>query len=362
MQIEESFQLKSVDFTSLESVFNNLIVDNTRIDTLAFPVLSSARIAAFEGFQFLYKVVLIPSLREGIVVVQADSISQLQLPSGNLPNFELRLFVGSDPVFNTFFNNEITHLKRLEVGGSDNFAIEFTELVSIDAMNVFNTSLAVPKLEEGNIRVVLNDNDPFSLPSFKTGKITVENATSFSAPLFTSGRISIQESTLNSFDVPVINDAQIQFDEVNGLNSVSLPSLNEGEFEFNLSSIDSISLPNMSRGAVYILNSSLTSLDISSLTTLTNDNGLTIEGTPTLSDLKLPPFLTIDDPTFTGQTFIDLSFNSFSSNLVNELYSLFVNATPQYTSGTIRLSGNSEPTGQGLTDRQTLIDRGITVN
>ncbi len=97
-------------------------------------------------------------------------------------------------------------------------------------------------------------------------------------------------------------------------------------------------------------------INFPNLVSIDSDGGsLYLADNPILTTITLPLFV----PT-TGHSYF-FSNNILTDTVVNAILARFV-ANAGYVDGTIHLeTGNAAPTGQGLIDKQTLLDRGINV-
>jgi hypothetical protein len=98
----------------------------------------------------------------------------------------------------------------------------------------------------------------------------------------------------------------------------------------------------------------MTSLDLSALVTIGEMN-IGIMGNTILESIDLSSFVPISKGKFY------FSGNALTAESVNAILARFV-ANAEFVLGTIDLSGgtNAAPTGQGLTDVDTLMARGVT--
>jgi hypothetical protein len=141
------------------------------------------------------------------------------------------------------------------------------------------------------------------------------------------------------------------------LNLSALASVGRGmnvSINASIISLDLSALASVGGNLEVSQNPSLTSLDISALESV--GTNLFIYDNPSLIGLNLPAFLQTN-----GNNML-FSGNALSSGSVNQILALFV-ANPEFVSGSIDLSGgtNALPTGQGLSDVDTLRARGVSI-
>lgn len=142
--------------------------------------------------------------------------------------------------------------------------------------------------------------------------------------------VSIDPTDLESYTNSISNCALLE--------TINFPLLQYSSGEFQIST-----------------NAKLVNLDLSSLVTVKYGD-FTINVNPLLTSINIPNFVPEN-----GQQ-ISFINNALDDTSVNLLLARCV-ANAAYVSGSISLIGgtNSAPTGQGLTDKATLIGRGVTV-
>lgn len=145
------------------------------------------------------------------------------------------------------------------------------------------------------------------------------------------------------------------------LSFPNLVTLSEGAFcqIEQATSLASISFPLLSSvGADFsIINTAVTSLSFPSWVTPGNvSSSVTIFGNVGLVNFSFPQFIFRDGKLY------EFRNNALSAASVNHILARGV-ASAAFVSGQLRLQGgtNAAPTGQGITDKATLIARGVTV-
>ena len=150
-----------------------------------------------------------------------------------------------------------------------------------------------------------------------------------------------------------------------GITSVEiLDSTNEQGYDFeNCPDLVSLSFPNLSlitgRGYIYITGcNALESISLISLlqSSSTNSQPININNNTSLSEILLDNWLPVDTLNYI------FNGNNLSATTVNSILARCV-ANAGYASGNLLLDGgtNAAPTGQGITDATTLVNRGVTV-
>lgn len=180
--------------------------------------------------------------------------------------------------------------------------------------------------------------------------------------LVVGGRLDFNNNiALPNLSLPALTgiDNDFNFSFCNILTGVSAPVLSNigGTFIFNDNPlIQSISLPVVTSLGVGMQGSSCSILKFISLTGVTNVGGdVDISNNSQLTGFNLPNAVYIDGVLFNG------AGNALTSTIVNQILARFVASST--TSCTIDLSGgtNGAPTGQGVTDKITLIGSGNVV-
>ena len=163
---------------------------------------------------------------------------------------------------------------------------------------------------------------------------------------------------VTEIDIEGVHDESVSISGLSALTSVSFPKLVEVgspisiEDCYLLSALDLSSLTTVAQ-LLNIYSFQGTSLNLSSLVTADN---MTIKSGDNLTSIDLSSLV----PTSGGE--YDFSWNALTAASVNAILARFV-ANAEFVSGTIDLSSgtNAAPTGQGLTDVDTLRARGVTV-
>lgn len=171
----------------------------------------------------------------------------------------------------------------------------------------------------------------------------------------------------------IISDAPL-------FNNLSIPNLTivGGQMQVNETAISSLDFSNCTMNGISIgYNANLTSIDASAMTSINFTN---ISYNPNLTTLNLSSLTTTTGISVHSNNLLsainisslndingDISFfgNNFSSNTINSLLAQFVAITPSLTGKSIYLNTQqpaAPPTGQGITDKNTLIANGNSVS
>ena len=243
------------------------------------------------------------------------------------------------------------------------------------ASNFILNSISFPLLNTENGLLITNNYKLTSvdLPVLTSGAISIGNSgllTSLSFPALTSASLILisADTALTTISLPALLTAEtLIVGSCNSLSSFSLPSLTSLTSTINTNSIyycpnlTSLSLPVLATaGNLNITNNnSLLSISFPSLTSLTSTTaGSSISVCPNLVSISLNALTGFVNPSFSFQG------NKLPSSQVNTLLNKFVSITPPITNRTFDLwqSIAAPPTGQGITDKATLIARPNTVN
>ena len=159
----------------------------------------------------------------------------------------------------------------------------------------------------------------------------------------------------------------IYIGQSDALTSVSFPALTTAE-GINVSSNNILSSVNfqslrsvLKNQLSFSSNGALTSLSFPQLQSVP---GVGIYNNNNLTSIQLPSLTNFNALEF-GEYYFSLYNNKLPSSQINTLLNKLVNLTPSLTGSYISLSGQNPaapPTGQGLTDKATLISRGNQVS
>lgn len=261
-------------------------------------------------------------------------------------------------------------------------------------------SISAPVLDKvSSFHVTFNKKiTSLDFPALSTGGITITNdsaLTNISFPSLTSGGLYIQkDSLLTSISLPLLSTAKnIFFSELKNLTTISMPLLSnttsQGLGYLSISDcyyLTSINLPlfisthglviknNTNLGTVsmpalasiglleFMANPVCNELNFPALTAFTgNSTGterITISGCANLAAISFPNLSIIKPP------ILYLHGNKLPSSQVNDLLNKFAAITPRLSGKEILLAYQNPlapPTGQGITDKETLLANGNSV-
>lgn len=189
------------------------------------------------------------------------------------------------------------------------------------------------------------------------------NLTNIDFPLLEKifGNFSVSSNTiLTSLSAPALTTAKEFFVNVNpALTSLSIPTLTTIVNEFSVNNnvaLTSLSIPSLTTTSYFSIytNSALTSLSAPALTTVTLQ--FSVSSNAALTLLSAPALTTVNQ--------FSVNTNALPSTEINVILAQLVAINPPLTTSYIDLSNQTPlapPTGQGITDKNTLISNGNTV-
>ena len=199
-----------------------------------------------------------------------------------------------------------------------------------------------------------------SLPNLLNGSVNVTRSSlvgTLSLPTLESGYINIEEcASVTTISAPVFSNGGLYLRGNDNLKTVAFPSFKKGYLSIYDESITQINLPSLEEVSDFsIRGTKITTLDLSNLKKVTRD--VEISNNNQLSNVLLSNSGSVTSSS--GETF-SFSYNALTSSAVNSILANLVTWTFNETSISLYQS-SAPPTGQGLIDKQTLIDAGNTV-
>ena len=314
---------------SLASVLAvNNSANNTKITNLAEPTI--AQDAATKNY-----------VDNQIANIQTSGLGKTSIVlTGTITNSEAVAKITTELGYNTenIYIQNTSQLTTITINSTNNFVnIFITNNTSLLNVTLNGISIIVDELNVSNNPVLTS----ITMTQFNYSK----DSQILNNPLLTS--ISLPQFTTGNLEV---------FDN-NSLTSISLPLLTKGNFYAGYNSaLTAISLPQLITGGINLsYNNALTSISLPLFTTF---EFLGISGNSVLTSISLPQLTTS-----LTTTSINLNNNALNSNTINSLLNKFLTVLPA-SGKNIFLNQNppAPPTGQGIIDKQTLINTGNTVN
>ena len=263
--------------------------------------------------------------------------------SGDVTNAEAAAQIASEIGIyteNVFIQNT-TNLTSVDLSA----LTSIVQMKITDNANLTSVNLNGLKKNYGEINIASNAVlSSLSFPAYTVAldTLTVEkNAalTAINLPLLTKGGIHANNNpNLSSISLPVFTSGNVTILNNPIISALYLPVFNSGNLNVrNNSSIASINLPLFYKGRIRI----------------TENSSLSFIGIPNFTD-------SVPNESYNWYNYnpIYLSNNALPSSVVNTLLHQMLNVTP-VDGKTIDLSGQNPPappTGQGIIDKQTLID------
>jgi hypothetical protein len=329
--ISNTSQLTSVDLSMITSLLNLDINDNSNLTTVNLSGLTAVYKDISISANPLLTVLNFPALAKNpknTTIESNESLTSISFPA--------LLKTRSSSGFFIRFNASLTSISfssMSTMGVGSDFSINN----NLNLINILFPSLT-------NIYSFVIDHN--------------QNLSNLNLNLVTqTAKITIAENNLSSFSLPILTKGEVSINETN-LNSISLPLLSNGIIGLYNSLVTNLSLPSLANGSIDVLgNSLLTSILFPQLT---NCEGIMrIQNNIQLNTIAFPiltTFTNLNDQ-------ISFSNNSLTSTSINYILNKIVNTTP-LAGKNIIVSGQvpiAAPTGQGLIDKQTLIDNGNSV-
>jgi hypothetical protein len=334
IDVSENASLTNVSFSALTKIFRDVdIKGNPNLAQINFPVLKN-----IYGKDF--------SINSNILL-QTISMPLLETASS---------------AYCRFISNYA--LTQLSLGALQKAA-------TIDIINNIGlTSISLPQLTkcsstlniQGNLGLtsvnlnLLNQVSVFAVHSNPLiTNLSFPQATSFS-------NVGIENcAALQSVSMPLLNGSNFVVQNVPALTSLNLAAFDTGDLMVINSGLTTFSLPNLHhpRSVSLTGNSQLTSVDFSTIQSVETSLGATYN--PNLTAINFPNNLVIGIGAQPGSIY--LNNNRLNSTVVNSVLNKAVNYTPA-TGHSYYLQDQSPaapPTGQGLIDKQTLINNGNNV-
>ncbi len=352
LQITENTSLVSVNLSNVTSIYNQvMITSNPALTTINMDSCNHIS----KDFNILYNnaltTLVFPSLttitaRSPIDISDNNALSSVSFPS-------LTNMIGS----------------TLDLSSNPN-------LTSFDANALINGEYLIFSATPNLTSVQLNS-------LVYCGQLTIasEVITAINLPTLTSGTVSLQGTMINSIDLSAFTNGSVYISS--GMNSIDLPSFTNGSLGFGGDALTSINAPLLSTLTSFGLNSTgfttlnlptvtsienlyvnhnplLTALEFPALTTLKSCN---IASNPILSSISLPQVQAFGGAMESNQ--LHFGYNALPSPQINYLLNKMANASTPISAMMISLNNQNPiapPTGQGIIDKQALMDAGNSVS
>lgn len=304
--IENNPQLTTVNFNSLANLSPDNKIINNAIQSLIFPQISIFKFGEFK-------------------ILGNEELTTLAFP----------ILIKNKGIIN-IESNQLTTIDLSQLQNANEFYISSNSIGTINLSALINSK-----------NIVFNTQNlaSLNLQSFVTGEIQVysNEIQTINLPLFTSGSLSIGCQQLISLDIPLFTTCDNFSFYNNNMTSLTVNSI---------TSIKTLNLLN---------NPNLVTTDFPSLTSISVSN---INNNPNLTTISFPILSQVLSNIDGASGSLNFRGNKFSTATVDYLLNKIANSAPPTTGKTITLDEQNPPappTGQGLLDKQTLIDAGNSV-
>jgi hypothetical protein len=334
--ISNTTQLTTVDLSAVKTLISLEVIENQNLTTLNLVNLTSIfEEANIDGNTQLSSINLNSlSKNPKKMVIGTNGVATLSFPSMVKLSKLSQFIISSNPNLTTI------NFQALNSAG-------FNSILLIEKNNTLNSFLT-PVLNNA-FGIALIDN--INLQTFNFGALTQVNQliltrnkfSSISIPNLTQGGISVEDTNTTLINIPLISTA----------NTISISKAN----------INSLSFPLLTSCVVlnFTENPNLASVSLPQLATISEL--VQIKSNALLNTINLSSLSTINPQNNNYSFFFDLSFNAFPTNRINSILNKLTTIN-QAIGRTINLSNQNPlapPTGQGIIDKQTLINSGFIV-
>lgn len=334
--INDTNQLTTIDLSILTSLITLDVSENTSLATINLSNVSKIhKEVNIYGNPLLTAV----NLNALTIVPKKMSIAGNGITSFNLPSIT-RVNGGSDFVISSNPDLVTINLPLLQSMGVN-------AVLTVNQNNQL-TSLSAPTLQNAAILQISENSNlqTINFGSLAQGtfiNLTNNNLTSIAFPNLVSGGISISDVHTTSIAFPLLNSPT--------------------SLQINNTQINALSFPTFTTcGNIFIENNAvLSSVSFSSLVTI--NEVVRISNNPVLTSIDFTALSTVNPQNINYSYYFDCSFNALPESQINTLLAKLttVNLNPGKTIDVSNQNPPAPPTGQGLTDKQTLINNGFIV-
>jgi hypothetical protein len=382
IRIVRCTNLTTVDLSMLTGVTQIYIVDN--------PVLQQVNFSAIKNIDESLTLKNCPQLNtinfntlekigQSYSGLYGLEISNTGLSSLNLLQLKQvygRVYITQNPSLTSVSMPALTSLPSTDFLATriqDNTSltsINLSSLTQCGYLNIYGSSVT-----SLNLNALANCTASILLQFEAMNAISLPSLTTVSNSIYITNGLA-----LNTINLPSLSTlgSELQLQNNNILNTLTLPAFTNGHLTIlNCLQLSSINTPLFSTGSLELRNlANLTSINCPVLSNAT----ISIQDNPAINSISFPALTTSSDfiisncnnltavslntyNSFTGSNF-DFSGNRLPSFQINTLLNKLVNAVPQITSKLIYLRQDipAPPTGQGITDKSTLISWGNQVS
>lgn len=238
----------------------------------------------------------------------------------------------------------------------NDFIINYNpQLLSISFNSLTTYKKASSYIEISNNNTLNNMNFPALVSGWIRFSNSFANSAIISLPSLTTGVIDLGGTKVASFSAPIFFNGSVSITNNIGLTNVSLPNLTTGQITINANPVlASVSFPSFATGSFTAQgndNSGLTTIDLPNCSSVS----IWVTNNPVLTTLNIPNFQIA-----TG--YLNFTGNHFPSSQVNSILNKMLTVVPASGKNiSLMQTPSAPPTGQGTTDKATLISTGNTV-
>ena len=246
----------------------------------------------------------------------------------------------------------------LEKSTSGIFAITNNNALSNIQFPILNSLLAIT-IESNPALSTIN----FDSLTRSTSQITINNnnLNSISFPVATNIIVSITDSHTTCVSLPQLTSGAMHLDCP--LTVLNAPAITNCFIEINSSQLTTLDFPNLISSSLIGLqnNNSLTNVSLPNLTNV--ESYFNIVSNPQLSTILIPSIISINPNYSNFGYYFNAQNNALPVSQINYLLNKLtsVNTNPGKTIDLSNQNPAATPTGQGIIDKQTLINSGFLV-
>lgn len=349
LKVTENAALISLSLPQLKSIYNDFfILGNPALTSINFPLYSFVSKSLEIDSNPVLTNISFPSLTKtttssGIGINNNFTLSSVSFPQLSVSNGGIG--ITGNQVLNSLDLGNMTKCFNMQVFSSALTSFSMNSLVHATSLE-FNlpslTTFNLSNLIDGQLNLNLEQLGNINLNAFSSGNLTLSSnvLTSLSLPVYLNGQINVYCPSLTSFDLPLFSNSSNISVASTALTQLTFPSLT-------------------TFGILYIVgNPAITNINFPSLTSA---GQIFISNNPQLSQVDLPVLNQIN--VVPSSTYLQFSDNALPSESINYLLNKLLNATPSSGKYIVLQNQNppAPPTGQGILDKQALLDLGNSV-
>ena len=318
--------LTSIDFPTYGFVSKELVINNNPLLTnITFPNLTKTRNSST------------------ISIYKNASLSTVAFPQLSISNGSLSFF--ENEVLASINLGNLTQCFNIQISADALTSLSLNSLVHATYLEFIVKTLTTANLSnliEGTISMNAEELATLNLNAFTTGDLTISSnvLTDLSLPSYSTGNFNISCDNLISLDLPLFSNS----------NSLSI----------SRTAITQLTFPSLTTtGVMYVVqNPVLTNIYFPAMTSASQ---ILIDTNAQLNQIDFPVLNQIN--VVPGSTVLQFANCALPTASINYLLNKLLNASPSTGKYIVLQNQNppAPPTGQGIIDKQALIDAGNTV-